>query len=167
MKHYDYIEWLLYKNRMLTKEKQDVMEQHLYNCNTCMEIFLTLVDEKEEGIAAEIIPDDFTTKVIKNISIVKHNDKPNKPIIKQVKKAFNYQLGYYAAVASVTVILTFGGFYANLVDAVPRISASIKVTENHKNTVSDFSKSIVDSTSSFLLSIENSNINNRRINNER
>ena len=164
MKHYDYIEWLLYKNNMLTKEKQDVMEQHLYNCNTCMEIFLSLVDEKEEGIAADIIPEDFTTKVIKNISKVKHN---NKPKIKQVKKAFNYQFGYYAAVASVTIILTFGGFYANLVDAVPRISASIKVTENHKNTVSDFSKSIVDSTSSFLLSIENSNINNRRINNER
>ncbi|MDF2949389.1 MAG: hypothetical protein K0R07_1421 [Sedimentibacter sp.] len=164
MKHYDYIEWLLYKNKMLTKEKQDVMEQHLYNCNTCMEIFLSLVDEKEEGITEEIIPEDFTTKVIKNISKVKQN---NKPKIKQVKKAFNYQFGYYAAVASVTIILTFGGFYANLVDAVPRISASIKVTENHKNTVSDFSKSIVDSTSSFLLSIENSNINNRRINNER
>jgi hypothetical protein len=152
---------------MLPKEKQDVMEQHLYNCNTCMEIFLSLFDEKEEGIAAEIIPDDFTTKVIKNISIVKHSDKPNKPKIKQVKKAFNYQIGYYAAVASVTILLTFGGFYANLVDAVPKISASIKVTENHKNTVADFSKSIVDSTSSFLLSIENSNINNRRINNER
>lgn len=167
MKHYDYIEWMLYKNRMLTKDKQDEMEQHLYNCDTCMEIFLSLIDEKEEEKAGKFISDDFTLNVFKNIPKVNQVKEKGRVKIKQAKKAFNYQLGYYAAVASVTIILTLGGFYADLVDAVPRISASIKVTENHKNTVSDFSKSIIESTSSFLLSIENSNINNRRINNER
>lgn len=167
MKHYDYIEWMLYKNRMLTKDKQDEMEQHLYSCDTCMEIFLSLIDEKEEEKAGKFISDDFTSNVLNNIPRGNQVKQKGRVRIKQAKKAFNYQFGYYAAVASVTVILTFGGFYVDLVDSVPRISASIKVTENHKNTLASFSKSIVDSTSSFLLSIENNNINNRRINNER
>lgn len=158
MKHYDYIEWLLYKNEMLSKEKLEEMEQHLYNCNTCMEIFLSLIDEKEEERVGEIISDDFTSKITNSIPKLKHD----KPKAKQVKKAFNYQFGYYAAVASVTIILTLGGFYADLIDAVPKLSASIEITEKRTNRIAIFSDSIVDSTSSFLFSIENIDINNRR-----
>lgn len=158
MKHYDYVEWLLYKNKMLPKEESEEMEQHLYNCNTCMEIFLSLIDEKESERAGEIISDDFTSKIINNIP----KEKNSKPKIKQAKKAFNYQLGYYAAVASVTIILTLGGVYTDLVDAVPKLSASIQVTEKRPNIITDLSHSIVDSTSSFLFSIENIDRNNRR-----
>lgn len=162
MKHYDYIEWLLYKNDMLTREKSEEMEQHLYGCNTCMEIFLSLIDEKEEKKAREIISGDFTSEVISDISKVKQR----KPKSKQAKRAFNYQFGYYAAVASVTIILTLGGLYVDLVDAVPKISASIELTENYSNKISDFSNKIVNSASNFLLSIENTE-NNWRENNER
>lgn len=163
MKHYDYVEWLLYKNKLLSKEKSDEMEQHLYGCNTCMEIFLSLVDEKEEEEAGEILSDDFTSEVMDKI----HKIKKVKPKTKHDKKLFNYQIGYYAAVASVTIILTLGGFYTGMVDAVPKLSASIQITVEHPNIVADFSNSIVDSTSSFLSGIENIDINNRRKNNER
>ena len=162
MKHYDYIEWLLYKNGMLSQEKSEEMEQHLYGCNTCMEIFLSLIDEKEEKSAGKIISDDFTSKAIRDISKVEQIKSKSK----QTKRAFNYQFGYYAAVASVTIILTLGGFYVDLVDAVPKISASIEITENNSNGIADFSNKIVNSASSFLLSIENTE-NNWRENNER
>lgn len=163
MKHYDYIEWLLYKNRMLSKEKSEEMEQHLYSCNTCIEIFLSLIDEKEAEHAVELISEDFTSKIINSIPKV----KSGKPKIKQTKKAFNYQIGYYAAVASVTVILTLGGFYTDLVDAVPRLSASVQITEKNQNIISGFSDSIVDYTSNFLFSIENIDRNKGGKNNER
>ena len=162
MKHYDYIEWLLYKDGMLSPEKSEEMEQHLYGCNTCMEIFLSLIDEKEEQNAGEIISDDFTSKVIGGIPKAKQRKSKSK----QTKRAFNYQFGYYAAVASVTIILTLSGLYIDLVDAVPKISASIECTENNSNRISDFSNKVVDSASNFLLSIENTE-NNWRENNER
>lgn len=155
MKHYDYIEWLLYKNGMLSQEKSKEMEQHLYDCNTCMAIFLSLIDEKEEKNAEKIISDDFTSKVTNDISKIKQR----KSKIKQSKGVFNYQFGYYAAVASVTIIFTLGGLYVDLVDAVPKISASIEITENKSNRISDFSNIIVDSASSFILSIENTENN--------
>lgn len=162
MKHYDYIEWLFYKNGMMSEEKSEEMEQHLSNCDTCMEIFLSLIDENEEEKAGEIISDDFASKVISNVPKIKQSNKKKK----QTKRAFNYQFGYYAAVASVTIILTLSGFYVNLVDAVPKVSATIEFTEKDSNKISDFSNRLVDSTSSLLLSIENTE-NNWRENNER
>lgn len=161
MKHYDYVEWLLFKNKLLSKEQSDEMEQHLYSCNTCMEIFLSLIDEKEELKAAEIIPDDFTSVVLKGLPEIK-KAKVNK---KQAKKLFNYQLGYYAAVASVTVILTLGGFYTGMVNAVEKLPVSVSVNSKYTNIIADFSSRIVDSTSGFLTGIEN--IDFRRKNNER
>lgn len=163
MKHYDYIEWLLYKNKMLPIEKLDEMEQHLFTCDTCMEIFLSLIDEKEIESAGRLITEDFTSNVIKNIPKL----KIVKSKVKQKKKIFNYQFGYYVAVASVTIILTLGGFYTDLVDTVPKISESIIVIDKHPNIIANFSDSIVDSTSSFLFSIENIDINKRRKNIER
>lgn len=158
MKHYDYIEWMFYKNKLLSKKKLDDMEQHLYKCDTCMEIFLSLFDEKDAEIAGKIISDDFTSEIINNLP----KTKAVKPKIEQLKKLFNYQFGFYVAVASVTIILTFGGFYSGLVDAVPKLSSLTQATEIHSNIVADVSDSIVDSTSSFLSCIENFDRNNRR-----
>ena len=163
MKHYDYVDWLMYKNMMLSEKKQKEMEQHLYGCDTCMEIFLSLIDEKEEEKAGSVISEDFTFKIINSIPKTKHN----KQKIKQRKKAFNYQFGYYSAVASVTIILTLGGFYTNLVDVVPKLSFSVETTTKHSNKIVDFSNRIINSTSSFLFSIENNDMSNRRENNER
>lgn len=158
MKHYDYIEWLLYKNGLLSEEKLYEMEQHLYSCDTCMEIFLSLIDEKETEKAGKIISDNFTSEIINKLPTI----KPVKPKIKQTKKSFKYQFGYYAAVASVTIILTMGGFYTSMVDAVPKLSASVQITKKRPNIIADLSNGIVDSTSSFLSSIENIDRNSRR-----
>lgn len=153
MKHYDYVEWLLYKNNTLSDEKQKEMEEHLYNCDICMEIFLSLIDENDTKTADILIPEDFTDNVISKIN----NTKIKKFEPKKNKKSFNYQFGYYVAVASVTIFLTLGGFYTNLVDAVPKISKSVEALEKveRTNIIADFSKKIVNSTSSILTSIEN------------
>ena len=59
MKHYDYVEWLFYKKNTLSIEKMEEMEEHLYNCDQCMEIFLSLIDEKEIAAASKIVPSAF------------------------------------------------------------------------------------------------------------
>ncbi|NLY46272.1 MAG: hypothetical protein GX053_09845 [Tissierella sp.] len=151
MKHYDYIEWLLYKTKSLSEEKLDEMEEHLYNCDICMDIFLSLIDEEEMELASDIVPENFTSDVMNSIS--KDKIKTIKP--KMDKKPFNYQFMYYVAVASVTIFLTMGGFYTGLVDAVPKITESIQGVEERPNYIGKFSDSIINSTSNLLLSIEN------------
>lgn len=151
MKHYDYVEWLLYKNKALPEDKQTEMEEHLYSCDICMNIFLSLIDEKDMEAAESIIPIDFTQNTIKNIS----KSKVKKLEQKTSKKSIPYQLGYYVAVASVTIVLTMGGFYTGLVDSVPRITASVETFEIKSNVVANISEQIVNSTQGLLFSIEN------------
>ena len=152
MKHYDFVEWLLYKNNALPEDMHDEMQEHLSNCDICMDIFLSLIDEKEILAAEDIIQKDFNDKVINKIS----ENKIKVLKSKDNKRAFNYQFGYYVAVAAVTIILTFSGAYTNLVDSVPKITKSIEISEVQRpNVIVNFSEKIVNSTSAFLGSIEN------------
>lgn len=151
MKHYDYIEWLLYKNNTLPIEKHKEMEQHLYNCHICLDIFLSLIDENEIDAASTVISEEFTANVIKKIS-----DNKLKDLRPKSRNSFKYQFGYYIAVASVTIFLSLGGFYTNLVDSVPKITGSIKMVEDKKpNVITNISERIVNNTSALLSSIEN------------
>lgn len=151
MKHYDYVEWLFYKKNMLSIEKMDEMEEHLYSCDECMEIFLSLIDEEEIRMASTIVPEDFNKNIMKKIKSSK--DKKIQPIRKPVK----YPFGYFVAVASVTIVLTLGGVFTNLVDTVPNISASVSMLEkpDRPNRIFNLSEKIVNRTSKFIVSIEN------------
>lgn len=151
MKHYDYIEWLFYKKNLLSIEKMHEMEEHLYSCDICLEIFLSLIDEDEINAAGDIVPEDFNTNIMKKIKTnkVKKISPPKKPV--------KYPFGYFVAVASVTIVLTLGGAFTNLVDKVPNISASVSMIEKEDkaNPIFDLSQKIVNSTSKFIGSIEN------------
>lgn len=152
MKHYDYVEWLLYKNKALSDEKLMEMEEHLYNCDLCMDIFLSLIDEVEIKAVESIISDDFTDKVMNSLpkkKVEKLNQEHN-------KKHFNYQFGIYAAVASVTIIMSLSGFFTNIVDAVPRVTASIESNQEglEQNMIAKLSNRIINSTSYLITSIE-------------
>lgn len=146
MKHYDYVEWVLYKNKLLDDEIYKEMEEHLLQCNDCMDIFLSLIDEIDLENAKTIIPIDFTDKVIKNIK----NIRPiTKPIRK--KKANNFFM-YYVAVASITILLTAGGFFEKMIDTVPHISVDLSEEANKINTnaIYNFSEKITSKTSKFI-----------------
>lgn len=151
MKHYDYVEWLFYKKNALSIERQNEMEEHLYSCDECMEIFLSLIDEEELNRASAIIPKDFNQNIMMKI----RTNKVKK--IQASKKQVKYQFGYFVAVASVTIVLTLGGFYTNLVDAVPGISTSIKTLGKYDqpNMIFNISERIINRTSEFIGSIEN------------
>ena len=151
MKHYDYVEWLFYKKNILPIEKMNEMEEHLYSCDECMEVFLSLIDEEEIKMASGIVPKDFNENIMSKIQ------STNVKKIQPVKKPVKYPFGYFVAVASVTIVLTFGGAFTNLVDTVPNISASVSMLEklDKPNRISNFSERIVNSTSRFIGSIEN------------
>ncbi len=151
MKHYDYVEWLLYKTKALSDERLEEMEEHLYNCHMCMDIFLSLIDDAELEKAEKMIAENFTSRLMINLS--KKKLKKIEP--KNKKKSFNYEFGYYVAIASVTIFLSLGGFYTNLVDAVPKVVESIKIDEDRPNLVGNLTDNIVNSTSSFILRFEN------------
>ena len=148
MKHYDQVEWSLYKKNLLNEKIHQVMEEHLYECDQCLDIFLSLIDENEIEEAGDIISKEFTDDLMMNI-------KKLTPINK--KKAIKPKLPqdffiYYTAVASVTILLTAGGVFGKLVESVPEITANISSQEEKimKNTIYNFSEIITKKTSIFI-----------------
>ena len=148
MKHYDQVEWSLYKNNLIDSRIYEEMEEHLFQCNDCMDIFISLIDEKEIENAGSIIPEDFTDNVMRNIK----NITPIKKKIKRKSKLPKDFFIYYTAVASVAIILTAGGFFGKLVDSVPQLTANISVQENKimTNTIYDLSEKITNRTAMFV-----------------
>lgn len=146
MKHYDYVEWVLYKNNILDDEIYNEMEEHLFICDDCMETFLSLIDEAEIDKAGNLISMNFTDKIMDNIKNIRPIKKPTK------KKVSNDFFIYYTAVASVAIILTASGFFGRLVDTVPHITANISIQENRvrPNIIYNFSESITSKTSNFV-----------------
>jgi predicted anti-sigma-YlaC factor YlaD len=149
MKHYDYVEWIFYKEKTLSDKMIQEMEEHLYECNECMDIFLSLINEEEIYKAEETISSDFTSCVIDSIQEIRYKPKIT---VKRQNTSFKNIFGYYVAVAAVTILLTFGGFYSGLVDAVPQVAKStvIKDTINKPNIISNLSEEIVNRTSNFV-----------------
>lgn len=150
MKHYDYVEWVLYKKNLLDEKIHDEMEDHLYLCDKCMNIFLSLIDEREIEEAGRVISEDFIPNMMANIKGI----KPIKKVVKKKKrnKSSNDLLLYYAAVASVAIIFTATGMFGRIVDIVPEISFSISLEESkfQTNRIYNLSETITNKTSKFI-----------------
>lgn len=147
MRHYDYVEWLLYKNNLISEEKQVEMEGHLYNCDDCMKVFLSSIDDMEIEEAGILVPDDFSSRIMSNIKNVRPIKRPiNK------KKNFNDLFLYYISVASVAIFFTAGGIFTKMVEVVPQISVGMSIEENRvrTDTIYNLSESITNRTSEFI-----------------
>ncbi len=116
----------LQRKSFFSKEKLNKMEEHLYICGECMDIFLSLIDKREEDEAQEIIPADFTNRIIDNIEGIEYMPRTRE---EKSNTKFKDIFIYYVAVASVAIVLTLGGFYSGMVDLVPKVSSSTAVNQ--------------------------------------
>lgn len=160
MKRYDTVEWILYKKEMLHEHIKTEMEDHLLECDSCMDLFLSLISEKDINNAGELISDDFNENlmkdIVKAIPLNKHISNKVKEKNKKKTKIYNEILLYYTAVASVAIFLTATGFFNRVVEKVPEISSNIHHEKLSINTykINEFSKSITKATANFTNSIK-------------
>lgn len=156
MKHYDYMEWFFYLKKQVSDEKYKEMEGHLYSCDECMNTFLSLIDNDEITKAEETISSDFTRNVMNNVQKVKY--KPKSEIPKSTI-TFKNIFGSYVAVAIVVIMLTWSGFFSELVNVVPKIAETTVEKEkiDIPNIVFTVSEKMVSRTSNFINNFEISN----------
>ncbi|NLK43563.1 MAG: hypothetical protein GX300_04105 [Tissierellia bacterium] len=157
MKHYDLVEWKLFKENLLQDEIYKKMEDHLISCHECMEAFLSLIDDEEIEMAEAMVPEDFTKNVMKNIE----NIRPIRKNQKRNKKLSSDFFIYYGAVASVAIILTASGVFGKMVDSIPQIATNINMEESRlkADTIYGLSKKITRETNKF---VNNFNLNRNK-----
>lgn len=130
------------------------MEEHLYTCDECLETFLSLIDQNDVEEATKSISKGFTSNVMAEIKNVEYIPKAKS------NRKYKEMLTYYIVVASVTIVLTIGGFFTKLVDTLPNVVQSNTIVEKIElpNKVADLSGRIVNKTSDFINRFEISNI---------
>lgn len=152
MIHYDDFEWRLYKENLLDKRIYDEMETHLFQCETCMDKFLSIIDDKEIELAGEILTTDFTEDLISKIQKIRPIESIKTDKYKQKKRVYNEVLLYYTAIASVAIFLMGSGFFHRMVDGIPEISGNIEEPKISMNTnkINEFSNAVLKATNGFV-----------------
>lgn len=153
MKHFVKDQWLAYKNQQITLEEKIEMEEHLYGCDQCMEIFLATIGDEEIKEAEDVIKEDFTQRTMARLEKTRSLSRPRK---RREKKVINDYFLYYGAVASVAIILTAGGFFGTMVDSVPKISMKMEKEEIRfkTDTMFNISEALTNKTSDFINNFE-------------
>lgn len=159
MTHFTKEEWQQYQNAVLDEVKMKIMEDHLYDCENCMQIFLSTIDEKEVELAADIMDKDFCDKTMsalfpQPVRLAKTKAK-TKAKSNNIKNIF----AYYTAAAALTLFFVGGGVFQSMVDNYSSISqiAQADISQVKQNSEVNLSVQIADKTSKWIEKFENGN----------
>lgn len=124
MKHFSRDEWILYREDQLVGEQRGKMENHLTKCNSCLDTFLSLIDDEEIAKAQKCISPDFTDRLFFKVR------KIQKPIHKHSyhREKKENLLIYYMAASMVTLVLMNGGLFQSMMG--PEVFNTSKRIEN-------------------------------------
>lgn len=112
MSHYSSTDWFLFSRGGLEKARRLRMEQHLLNCDSCLRDYLSTIGEREEEMAALLLPPEFE-RSLGNFMTQKRQaaNRTQRP-----RLLFNY-----AAAAVVTLALIACGFFDTVTSELPGI----------------------------------------------
>lgn len=168
MTHFSKKQWILYKKNLLSEEDSIKMEDHLYTCDTCMDIFLSLIDIEDLDLVEETISSDFTKSVMKKIDgVIPISKNTNKFVNNRTrkKKMIENIFMYYVAVASVVLVLTAGGVFTKMTELpIENIKVDNERTSKGLEKVYSFSEKITEGTNTFINSfgIKNNKETNKK-----
>src|SRR5699024_3759176 len=84
------------------------IENHIYTCDTCMDIYLSMLDSHP---ITGTISEDFTDQVVEKIN-KRHPSQMNTPRQSKPRKA----VAHYFLAAGLTIILTVSGIFQGMLD---------------------------------------------------
>ncbi|MEK5440468.1 MULTISPECIES: hypothetical protein [unclassified Fredinandcohnia] len=114
MRHYRDEEWLMYMKDELAESRRGELEDHLYSCDQCLEIYMKLVEDQ-----AVELPDleniHFTDEVVMKLPVNKE---------KQKKSILQSPIFHYGVAAVVTLSLMSTGVFQSMTGIVGTVEAS-------------------------------------------
>ncbi|MDD4549964.1 MAG: hypothetical protein PHT79_09435 [Syntrophomonadaceae bacterium] len=158
MRHYSSGEWLAFKEGHYDELTSGKMEEHLYACESCMEIFLETFNADDLQAAEKLIPADFTPRTMELLT----SSSTGKPSLSQKPKTPNVQnlFLYYVAAAMLTLFFMGGGVFQSLVDNYDHLSSAavnIERQTTKETTILDWSGVVAEKTAGWIADFENRN----------
>ncbi|EOR21515.1 hypothetical protein KGR20_09795 [Cytobacillus oceanisediminis] len=146
--HYSKDDWMKYVNDELNEKERAFLENHLYTCDQCLELYIDAVDMQEEILPSISDEAAFMNDIMQKISF--ENMEIEK--IEERKRPF-YQssIFHYAIAASLTLILMSAGFFQSIIKHTETIQkAEVSLKEEPK------SGGLVDKTFAWMDSFDSS-----------
>lgn len=156
MKHYSESQWLAFKHQMIKKPESANMENHLLECDECLNLFLSLTDELDAARVNNVIPPNFSRNTMAFI----HQNHIRQSGAVRSRDKLKRLLAYYVAASAVTLMLVSNGFFEKVVHDVSLVSAysSIK-TEKPNNIIYTWPNRFIETSSSWTQLIPKESIN--------
>lgn len=143
MNHISYEKWLQYTRGELDSATRKQYDDHLYNCDQCLSVYLEAVEAMEHTLPVMSNEDIFTDMIMQQIEGQKQ--KQNK---KSQKQSF-YQkaIFHYLVAAAMTIILMTSGVFSHLTNAVNDF-------ETNKKKEPSFVMGLMNKSVSFIDKVE-------------
>jgi len=153
MTHYSYEEWLKYVKNELAEEVQDIVENHLYSCDQCLDLYLQVVTEAESALPSIANDAHFTDVVMAQVSEVQLPVKKGIKEKKNGKKRF-YQSSvfHYTIAAAMTILLMTTGVFQSLIQYAENVQ---RPSFQQKET--SMTAGVVNKTFAWMDSLEEKN----------
>lgn len=134
MNHRSKVEWLHYVNDELTETTRTEYEEHLYNCETCMDVYLQIIEESSHVLPDVEDEESFTDAIMSQIEKQRTHFHPVKTSKKKLA-FYQHTTFHYLLAASLTVVLMTSGVFQSLTNYVDEVQ---------KTTISEESPSITE-----------------------
>lgn len=131
MKHYLESQWLAFKNQSVNESESELMENHLLECDDCLNLFLSLTDELDAARADRIIPPDFSRSTMARLQ---GQIKPQ-PGYMRSRNKIKRLLSYYVAASVVTLVLAGGGFFDKVANQAMTLSAPSRIEARQPDNI--------------------------------
>ncbi|MCJ7840978.1 hypothetical protein MUB24_08695 [Lederbergia sp. NSJ-179] len=132
MNHYRIDHWLQYVRDELDDETRIQYENHLYDCDHCLELYLQAVDANEFQMPELAEPNHFTDSIMKQVQEI--NTKEDQPKIR-AKHSYKQTFIHYSIAVAMTFILMSTGVFSQL----------LKMPHTIENSESKQSESFIQS----------------------
>ena len=151
MSHFSQREWKDYRESRLTEDEITLMEDHLLECEQCLEIFLASIDDEETAISAGQLSPDFADTVIAKTKTVQ---RPNFILPRRARRSVSNLFMYYVAASMVTLMLMSVGVFQNMMDIVPEFNAAAGHRKSQYSVNLDWPDKVTNSAHRWLQKIE-------------
>jgi len=146
--HYSKDYWMKYVRDELKETERILLEDHLYTCDQCLELYIDAVDMKEEKLPSISDEVAFMNDIMKQIT---NENMDRKKDAKKKRPFYQSSIFHYAIAASLTLILMSAGFFQSIIKHTETIQkAEVSWKEEPK------SGGLVDKTFAWMDSFDGS-----------
>ncbi|OCA82998.1 hypothetical protein A8F94_17785 [Bacillus sp. FJAT-27225] len=136
MKHYELADWQLYTSGKVSRSYEAEMEDHLYSCSQCLNLYMQAI-ELAEGNLPIVEDSRFTEKVMNQLGNEQGFYKSKNGNSKANQYSYKKQLVHYILAAVATLVLTFSGVFQSIT-GLAGTTGSIKPQTNKPSYTEEF-----------------------------